>query len=196
MDGEISLGAVVGAPLRAAIEAQATAAQASVDFIKQLAFTSGPEPLLPADTGRVRMLVFYFERPRAGGRAERVRIEVPLLTVVPLPYLRLEEVTIDFKVGVAASSEQGTTSQDFLSPGSRLQLAAKLSSKKDSRSTRRSRYAVETTLDFHLRAVRDDLPTGMQHLMSVLAETIQVQPDASAASTAVGLFPPHDRSQP
>jgi hypothetical protein len=188
---EISLGAVVGAPLRAAVEAQASAAQASVDFIRQMAFEPGGEGATASDSGRVRMLVFYFDRPRRGGGTELVRLEVPLLTVVPLPYLRLEEMTVDFKVNVAASTEQeGDAGQDYLSPGSRLQLAANLSSKKDSQSTRSSRYAVETTMDFHLRVAQDDLPSGMQHLMSVLSEAIQVQPVPPAAPALDDASPP------
>jgi hypothetical protein len=187
---EISLGAVVGAPLRAAVEAQASAAQASVDFIKEMAFGPEGEGGTASDSGRVRMLVFYFERPRRGGGAEQVRLEVPLLTVVPLPYLRLQEMVVEFKVNVAASLEQGEASQDYLSPGSRLQLAANLSSKKDSQSARSSRYAVETTMDFHLRAAQDDLPSGMQHLMSVLAEAIQVQPVSPVAPALDDSSPP------
>ncbi|EPX64105.1 hypothetical protein D187_005238 [Cystobacter fuscus DSM 2262] len=191
MDGqEMTLGAVVGAPLRAAIEAQASAASASVDFIRQLAFEPEEEGRTFAESGRLRMLVFHFDRPRKEGGTEPVRLEVPLLTMVPLPYLRLEELVVDFKVSVAAArDEEGAQAAsggeggiaDYLSPGSRPRLAANLSSKRDSTSTRSSRYAVETTMDFHLRAVQDDVPSGMQRLLSVLSEAIHVQPVATAA---------------
>ena len=76
---------------------------------------------------------------------------------------------------------------DYLTPGSRVQLATNLSSKRDSQSTRSSRYSVETTMDFHLRAAQDDVPSGMQHLLSILSEAIQVQPVPPVA--AAGSLP-------
>jgi hypothetical protein len=198
MDGkQAPLSAIVGAPLHAAIEAQANAASASVDFIRQVAFES-EEGGTTRSSGRVRKLVFYFEQPREEGGTQPVRVEVPLITLVPLPYVRIDELDVDFKVSVGAvEPAQGAhaatgspeESLDYLSPGSRVQLAANLSSKRDSQSTRTSRYAVETTMDFHLHAVQDDIPSGMQHLLSVLAEAIQVQPVSSAAMAADNASP-------
>ncbi|MDC0710180.1 DUF2589 domain-containing protein [Stigmatella sp. ncwal1] len=194
MDGkQVPLCAIVGAPLRAAIEAQANAASASVDFIRQVSFESNGEGGADVDSGRVRKLVFFFDRPRMNGETQQVRLEVPLITLVPLPYVRIDELVADFKVSIGApepmlGAHSGTRSEeesdDYLSPSSRVQLVANLSSKRDSESSRSSRYAVETTMDIHLRAGRDDIPSGMNHLLAVLSEAIQVQPVAPPSVAA------------
>ena len=48
------------------------------------------------------------------------------------------------------------------------------SSKKDSKSTRESKYSVETTVDFEISAVPSDMPAGLSKLLEVLNGSISV----------------------
>lgn len=48
------------------------------------------------------------------------------------------------------------------------------SSKKDSKSTRDSKYSVETTIDFEISAVPSDMPAGLSKMLEVLSGTISV----------------------
>ena len=48
------------------------------------------------------------------------------------------------------------------------------SSKKDSKSTRESKYSVETTVDFEISAVPSDMPAGLSKMLEVLNGTISV----------------------
>jgi hypothetical protein len=55
-------------------------------------------------------------------------------------------------------------------------LDASVSSKKDSTSTKNSKYSVEYTIDVHVHAVQDDMPGGMSKILNILTESINSQP--------------------
>ena len=58
------------------------------------------------------------------------------------------------------------------------------SSKKDSKSTRESKYSVETTIDFEISAVPSDMPAGLSKMLEVLNGTITViNPDGELLIT-------------
>ncbi len=81
----IPFGTLIGAPLNAAIEAQAKAAMTSVDFIRAVGFKPAQDnqPLEPAN------IVFKYKNGPAA--SDMMTLEVPLLTIVPIPFLRIEK---------------------------------------------------------------------------------------------------------
>ena len=109
----IPFGTLIGAPMRAAVEAQALAAQSTVDFIREVGFLPAEDdqdPFFPAndtdrrpvnaDVGEVRNVVFKYTTTNTtedGSTDTRdVSLTVPILTIVPIPFLRIQEMTIDF----------------------------------------------------------------------------------------------------
>lgn len=166
----LPFGSLIGGPLDAAIEAQGRAALSSVNFIKAIGFN---------DDGSVQNVTFTAKK----GDVES-EITVPLLTIVPIPFIRIDEMTIDFKANVSSSNEkedktvQSTTKNAKVSASARYlffkaNLEASISSKKDSESTKKSKYAVETTIDIHVHAVQDELPAGLAKMLNILSDTIQ-----------------------
>ena len=166
----LPFGSLIGAPLDAAIDAQAKAAVSSVKFIKSIGFD---------DKNNVQNITFTASKGDTNSE-----ITVPLLTIVPIPFIRIDEMTIDFKANVSSSTEsedkttQSTTkSGKFSASAKYLFMSAKLegsiSSKKDSSSTKNSKYAVETTIDIHVHAVQDELPAGLSKMLEILTDTIQ-----------------------
>jgi len=180
----LPFGSLIGGPLDAAIEAQARAALSSVNFIKQIGFQEGEGET--AD--QIRNIAFVVKK----GETE-TRIEVPLLTIVPIPFIRIDEMTIDFKANITSTTESEDKTVESTSAGGKVnasarylffkaELEASFSSKKDSESTRSSRYAVETTIDVHVHACQDELPAGLAKMLNILADTIQApQPTAPPA---------------
>jgi hypothetical protein len=167
----IPFGSLIGGPLTAAIDAQAQAAYSSVEFINAIGFD---------DNGSVQNISFNYEGP---GDVGRQSLEVPLLTIVPIPFIRIDDMTIQFK----ASMSQSTGTEDKQSniveknakiSGSarylffRASLDASISSKKDSTSTKNSKYSVEYTIDVNVHAVQDDMPGGMAKVLSILTDSI------------------------
>lgn len=173
----LPFGSLIGGPLDAAIEAQARAAMSSVNFIRQIGFN---------DDGSVQNVTFTAKK----GDTES-EITVPLLTIVPIPFIRIDEMTIDFKANISSSTEsedktvKSVNKEAKVSASARYlffkaNLEASISSKKDSESTKNSKYAVETTIDVHVHAVQDELPAGLAKMLNILADTIQAPPAAAA----------------
>lgn len=175
--GSIPFSSLIGGPLTAAIEAQAAAAVSSVKFITSVGFEQD---------GKVKTVSFTATRGN-----QSTTINVPLLTIVPIPFIRIDDMTIDFKSTITqsdASSEETTSStaaQASLEGSVKYlffsaKLSGSVSSKKDSRSTRDSKYAVEHCVDVHVHAVQDDMPAGMARMLSILTHTIEELPASTA----------------
>ena len=171
---------LIGAPLGAAIEAQAKAAKSTVDFIQGVGLTGSKGNRRP-----VELEFAYY----VGGRETRLR--VPLLTVVPIPYIAIDSIDIRFKATINASSssyqENTSSSTDkteketdvkagagwgWLPWSAKADYKASYSSKKDSRATQESKYSVEYTMDVAVHAGQEDLPAGMAKVLGLLEQSI------------------------
>lgn len=171
----IPFGALIGGPMTAAIEAQSKAALASVDFIRAVGFD---------EDGNILNVVFKY---KAGTEDDDVQeLQVPLLTIVPIPFLRIDNMDINFKASLSQSTETTdqttnvTEKEAKISAGAKYwfvnaQMSASVSSKKDTTSSRDSRYAVEYTMDINVHAVQDDMPGGMAKVLNLLSESIDRQ---------------------
>lgn len=173
----IPFGSVIGAPLNACIEAQKQAALSSCEFIKEVGLTTDKD-------GKSKAVYVNFEY-RQNGRL--VTLTIPLLTIVPIPYLTIRDIDIAFKANISAASSMQTTTRKSteintetkISGGFNIGIASAkasfsvgVSSKKDSASTRDSKYSVEYTMDIHVKAGQDDMPAGIAKVLEMLNESI------------------------
>ena len=166
----LPFGSLIGGPLDAAIEAQARAAMSSVNFIKSVGFN---------DDGDVQSVTFNATRGE-----ESVEISVPLLTILPIPFIRIDDMTIDFKANITSSTESQDKTVDTKQYSANVKASARylffkasldasVSSKRDSESTKNSKYSVETTMDVHVHAVQDEMPAGMAKMLEILTDSIE-----------------------
>ncbi|MBN2891918.1 MAG: DUF2589 domain-containing protein [Bacteroidales bacterium] len=192
---------IIGGPLKAAIEAQTIAARATVDFIQQVGFKtidsggseeSNPQKVPPAkqDFGEVRNVVFKYVATNDDGTERIAELSVPILTIVPVPYLRIDDMTIDFTANITeminkTSSLSVNTNTDsglnVIVPFYGAQSAgikAKIAKTRNSSSS--SKYATEYTMGVHLNAVQDEMPSGLAKVLGILEESIHQK-------TAVGV---------
>jgi hypothetical protein len=192
---------LIGAPLTAAINAQALGAKATVDFIQDVGFippsndedmlflTAGATdaagaPLIPGDLGQVRTVTFTYATTDATGAVSTAQLTVPLLTVVPIPNLQIAEMTIDFiakisetitstrKAQDARRLEGSATAKGGWGPVSGS-MKASYSSTHTSSSERSSKYQTELTMSIHVRATSESLPKGLGRVLDILAATIK-----------------------
>lgn len=185
---QIPFGAVIGGPLKAAVDAQGAAALACYDFISKVGFEAADgDTSADAKRTKVREITFLFERQGEGAAAQptKVALTVPLLTIMPLPFIRIESITVNFKASISAldSREQrDSSSQEGQLNGSatigfglwKLNVGGSVSSKKDSTATNTSKYSVEHTMDISMHAVQDDMPAGLAKVLSIMTDAIAV----------------------
>lgn len=174
----IPFGSIIGAPLSACIEAQAKAAKTSWEFIKAVGLTD-------TDDGKGKQAIYVNFEFRKNG--QKTTLSVPLLTIVPIPYLAIKDIDIAFKANISSSASNSQTDFKSLEMGAsmyaeagfdlgivngKMEMSAYISSKKDSTATRDSKYSVEYTMDVNVKAGQDDMPAGMAKVLEILNESI------------------------
>lgn len=173
----LPFGTLIGGPLNAAIEAQAKAAQTTTEFIQSVGFNEVNGQLEPV------YVEFIFQDSSGFVR----RIKVPLLLIVPIPFIVIDTVDIQFKARIAASAGQQSESRRQVAKslaararfrfwGQRLDISASVSSKKDSKASQESKYSVEYTMDVHVHASQAGIPQGMAEVLNILQEGISNTP--------------------
>ena len=178
----IPFGNMIGGPMNACIEAQAEAAQTTVNFIKNVGLNTKT-----AENGDEThdVVYVYFQFIQNGRKAI---ISVPLLTIVPIPYIAISTVDIVFKAtvtGVDATSEVDTSSSAYDRDTSSnkksgwfgrktTKVNTSFSSKKDSSSTKDSSYSIEATIDVSVHATQDSMPAGMAKVLEMLGSAMDL----------------------
>jgi len=96
---------IMGAPILALVQAEAQAAQATAEFIERVGFISSeddpPENARDVDhIGQLRMFTFHYQKPGASGGMETFQVQIPLLSLVPIPSVQVKEAEFEFDVHI------------------------------------------------------------------------------------------------
>jgi hypothetical protein len=188
---------LIGGPLEASVHAQSLAAQSTIDFIQAVGLND--VPLLDANGNQVKdkdgnivtvkEAVYVSFQFIQGGRV--VRLNIPLLTIVPIPYIAINTIDINFKANITSAStvsDEESTSNSFdqsvttkIKRGwncsrnnRRTTMSAQISSKKDSKSTQESNYSVEYTMDIAVHASQDSMPAGMAKVLELVGSAMDL----------------------
>lgn len=111
-----------------------------------------------------------------------VQLSVPILSILPIPYLRVEETTIDFNAKINSMVYQKTdTKMKFTKTGSWSGFLWGAAQMKTSFSYQRNTTSgsnVQRTysLAIHVRAVQDEMPGGMEKVLGILEDSIVAKP--------------------
>lgn len=176
----IPFSSMIGGPLKACIDAQAMAAKTTWDFIQEVGLTVDPE------TGEKKAVNVSFSFIQNG---RSVQLNVPLLTIAPIPYIAIHTIDINFKASISASSSSvsensSSSSTDVgadVTTGLKVgpfhmdaKINANYSSKKDSKATEESKYSVEYTMDIAVKAGQDSIPAGLAKVLELLGNSLDV----------------------
>jgi len=176
----LPFGNIIGGPLKACIEAQAMAAKTSWNFIQEVGLNTDPQ------TGEKKTVNVSFQFIKDGRMAQ---LNVPLLTIVPIPYIAIQSIDIAFKANISASSSSSTVENESSSVDAGVAGSASLkigpfklnadfhanySSKKDSTATQESKYSVEYTMDVAVKAGQDSMPAGLAKVLELLGNSLDV----------------------
>lgn len=198
----IDFESMIGGPLVAIVNAQAQSAMTTVNFIKEVGFKKieGDQTPESAETGDPIYIKFKYPKELSPYQPattdedgntvaaqpavyETQTLEVPILTIVPIPYLRVEEATIDFKAKINSMSYRKTDTQfkvdaSLEAKAGWLWGSAKLKvSTSYQRNTQEGNSVNRTySLDIHVKAVQDEMPGGMEKILGILEDAIQSKP--------------------
>lgn len=191
---QIPFSSLIGGPMRAAIEAQGLAAQSTIEFIQKVGFRSDngfeptdmlfADPTADADAGVLRNVTFTYSKKDETDALATFRLTVPLLAIAPIPYLRIDEMTIDFSAKLTDAIERKTESAFNLSTSvsgkysafwSPIKLEFRASSTYNTKTSAAASQKREYRLDIHVRAVQDEMPAGLSKVLDILEDAIQDQ---------------------
>ena len=136
---------IIGAPLMACIKAQQASAQVTWEAIREMGFDKSDES---AGEEEVAMVSFLFQQ---GGFTRK--ITVPLLTLIPIPYMQIDYVDLKFRADMSTTSEG--------------ELTAKYSNTMDSQAARTSKYNVTNEIDINIHATTSGMPAGIAKLLDI-----------------------------
>lgn len=172
---------LIGGPLNACVRAQADAAQTTLRFIEEV----GLNNIQDKDGNDTKEAVYvHFTFVQAGRKAI---MSVPLLTIVPIPYICINTIDINFKATITGvesssytnelsteSSYEKNSSQKKWWSGKTTNMKTSLSSKRDSKSTRDSSFSIESTIDVAVHASQDSMPAGMAKVLEMLGSAMDL----------------------
>lgn len=112
-----------------------------------------------------------------------MKLEVPILTMLPIPFIRIEETTLDFNVKIN-SVESRQVDDSFKidastsAKGGFLFASAKLKvSTSYQRNTSQGQKVDRTySMNVHVRAVQEEMPAGLEKILGILEDAIRSQP--------------------
>lgn len=162
---ELDFNRILGAPLSACVNAQEEAAQATLQYLNEVVFTQAGDDDSSLEPVTVS---FYFE---SAGQVHR--IVMPLLLIVPVPYLQIDRVDLTFQATVTESHMNHDTRK--------LSLKAKYSAPGDSAEVSKetkAEYMNKRCIDINLSVTSADMPMGISKLLEIFNnQLVEVKPD-------------------
>jgi len=162
---------LLGGPMVAAIRSQAASAYQTLAFVKGL-----EDPT----TKQLINVDFIYDSSSSTG-VNMNRITVPLLAILPIPYLRIKSLIIDLSVklvSVDTTKSTTTTSGSYTQSSYNWWRGSSSSVSVSSQST--STYGVNITKQYSyeviLKAVQDEMPAGLARILDIIEEDIVLAP--------------------
>jgi len=183
----IDFGAIIGGPLIATINAQARSAYVTTNFIQDFAF----EPSTGSGPAKLKVVDFDYSQVMGntgdmGGVADSTSIKVPMLTLVPIPFIRIESMTIELNVNlhdvktskinnnfIFKSQESGGASYDDWIESAHVNFQTSVTDQNTYQHDQKidDTYSLQVTV----HAVQDQMPGGMNQVLSLFSNVVQQQ---------------------
>lgn len=149
----IPFGNIIGGPLAACVRAQVEAAQTTIDFIRGFTMTNSeldPEGVEPIT------VTFTFIM-----NGEKTRMTVPLMTIVPIPYMHIDYIDLNFTADITACDD-GKIEAKYATEGYTR-------TEDDEQSV-----SVESKMGINVRASTSSMPSGMAKMLEFFTNNLIV----------------------
>ncbi len=169
----IPFESLIGGPLSAAIKAQGLAARETAAFLQSVGLEQD---------GKVRVIEFKYEGNGVDGKRKELTLKVPLLTLLPIPFLRIDDMSISFTAKINSSLSEDLSKENkneaSITAGvnywfSKVNFQGGISN--TTKTTSKSDYSVDYTMDVYVHATQDSIPSGLQAVMNTLMESINTK---------------------
>lgn len=113
------------------------------------------------------------------------KLTVPLLGIVPIPYIRINDLTIDFEFQIKDIDTHESTTEKKVSNKAKVSgWFFKVSAKGSysNRTVNKRETDRRTTLKITANAVQDQIPEGLGRVLDILNESTKVVPLGSASA--------------
>ncbi len=139
---------LIGAPLCACVNAQKQAAEATLEYIQELGFDKN------SDSDDLSVIMVSFEFIQAG---KTKKMKLPLLSIVPVPYLQIDTVDIKFTAEVAANSKDT--------------FNARISNQRyEGEAQSNNSLDYKGLIDLNIRATGSSMPSGLAKILQVFQD--------------------------
>ena len=201
--GAIDFSSILGGPLSAAVAAQAQAAMTTVDFIEKVGFEA---PVAGGSSSKVRTVTFTYNKsvPVPGGSGETTEVpqsvSVPILTIVPIPYLRVQDLAVVLNVKLT-STQSHTNTNTFVSKTEIGQSGfwsifspVKMSGTIQEQNVNVDNNVLDATysLRVSMNAVQDRMPGGMSKVLGLFESVIESSVKTPATTPTTPTTPTTD----
>lgn len=166
----LNMDQLIGAPLRAAADASTQLANSTADFIEKVGFDT---------EGKVRNVTFGYQsrsvNEDGSSNLDEMKVAVPMLAIVPIPNLQVDEVNVLFDMEVKQSEKK----ESGFDMGASLSGSAKLGFIKVSvtgsvsahqSNTRSSDNSAKYHVD--VRASNHGIPEGLARVLDMMAANV------------------------
>lgn len=173
----MDLHQLIAAPLLATVDADSLAARRYLDYLFTIAFESYDRQT--GRTGPLRMLRFSYNSNDASG-SHRRQVAVPMLSLVPLPLLHVQEAEFDFDINImdAVSTREEeqfsfkegktvTPTDDV--PGDGLRIRAALAPQQSGGREASAQRSLSANMKVHVRMGQAGMPGGLSRLLNLAA---------------------------
>ena len=197
----IDFESMIGGPLVAVINAQAQAAISTVNFIKEVGFKKpAEEQKAGQDTATAEPIYVSFVYPKeispyvpadpeeSNSTAipavyEDQELRVPILTMLPIPFIRVDIATVDFNAKINSVEYRKTDtsltidknvegSAGWFLGSAKLKVSTAYKSNTSQGATVDRTYSMSV----HVKAVQDEMPAGMEKVLGILENAITSKP--------------------
>ena len=163
----LNMGQLIGGPLNAAADASITLARGTANFINEVGFDRN---------GKIRTASFGFSRRSLNddktSNLESLNVDIPLLAVVPIPNLQIDEVNVIFDMEVKQSEksekslDMGASLSGSLNFGLfKVSITGSVSAHES--NTRSSDNSAKYHVD--VRATNHGTPEGLARVLDMIA---------------------------
>lgn len=166
----LQMDQLIGGPLSAAADASTLLANSTADFINRVGFDA---------EGKVRNVAFGYQKrtPNEDGTStlDEMKISVPMLAIVPIPNLQIDEVNILFDMEVKQSERQESSTDLSASLSASAKIGVVKVNVTGSVSSHQSNTrSSDNSAKYHVdvRATNHGVPEGLARVLDMMAANV------------------------